>query len=244
MGGQSSSDGSVSELPDGPIDASGLTLRQRKVLEFLRESVEKRGFPPSMREVGAAVGLASTSSVSHQLRTLEKMGFIKRDANRPRALEIFLPETLAARRSYGSVQDPELSIDESGIGDDHPEATYVPLVGRIAAGGPILAEERVEEVLPLPQSLVGDGTLFLLEVRGDSMIDAAICDGDYVVIRQQPVAENGDFVAAMIDGEATVKTFQRRDGRVWLLPHNVAYSPIDGTRSTILGKVTAVLRKV
>ncbi len=118
------------------------------------------------------------------------------------------------------------------------------MVGRIAAGGPILAEERVEEVMPLPKSLVGDGTLFLLEVSGDSMIDAAICNGDYVVIRQQPNAENGEIVAAMLDGEATVKTLQRKGGQVWLLPHNEAYEPIDGTDATILGKVTAVLRRV
>jgi repressor LexA len=117
-------------------------------------------------------------------------------------------------------------------------------VGRIAAGGPILAEERVEEIFPLPRSLVGDGTLFMLEVAGDSMVDAAICNGDYVVIHQQPDADNGDIVAALLDGEATVKTFQRKNGEVWLLPHNDAYDPIDGTHATILGKVTAVLRRV
>ena len=120
----------------------------------------------------------------------------------------------------------------------------MPVVGRIAAGGPILAEERIEDVFPLPRQLVGDGQLFLLEVSGESMIDAAICHGDYVVIRQQPNAENGEIVAAMIDGEATVKTFQRKDGKVWLLPHNDAFEPIDGTNATILGKVTAVLRRV
>ena len=134
--------------------------------------------------------------------------------------------------------------DETGIGDARPAPTYVPMVGRIAAGGPILAEERIEEIMPLPKSLVGGGTLFLLEVTGDSMIDAAICNGDYVVIRQQPSAENGEVVAAMLDGEATVKTFQRKDGQVWLLPHNPAYEPIDGTHATILGKVTAVLRRM
>ncbi|MGA9102379.1 transcriptional repressor LexA, partial [Aeromicrobium sp.] len=138
----------------------------------------------------------------------------------------------------------ESTIDETGIGDARPDATYVPMVGRIAAGGPILAEERIEDVFPLPKSLVGDGTLFLLEVSGDSMIDAAICNGDYVVIRQEQTANNGDIVAALLDGEATVKTFQRKDGQVWLLPHNDDYSPIDGTHATILGKVTAVLRRV
>lgn len=235
---------SISDLPDGPPDESGLTPRQRRILEVLLSSMTERGYPPSMREVGAAVGLSSTSSVSYQLRVLERMGYIKRDPRRPRALEIFLPEVLAARRSIGTVSDPDAVIDPTGAGDLRTPATYVPLVGRIAAGGPILAEERVEDVLPLPTSLVGDGTLFLLQVQGDSMIDAAICDGDFVVIRQQPNAENGEIVAAMIDGEATVKTFSRRDGQTWLLPHNPSYTPIDGTHATILGKVTAVLRKV
>jgi repressor LexA len=232
----------VSELPDGPADSTGLTARQRKVLEFLRDEIETRGYPPSMREIGAAVGLTSTSSVAHQLRALEALGYVKRDPNRPRALEIFLPDVLAARRSMGGAT--ESSFDETGIGDAMPSAVNVPMVGRIAAGGPILAEQRVEEIFPMPKSLVGEGTLFMLEVSGDSMVDAAICSGDYVVIRQQPNAENGEIVAAMLDGEATVKTFQRKDGKVWLLPHNDDYSPIDGTHATILGKVTAVIRRV
>jgi len=228
---------SLRELPDGPVDEmTGLTQRQQLVLIFLRDEIAKRGYPPSMREIGAAVGLASTSSVAHQLRVLEQLGYVKRDPNRPRALEIFLPEVLSARAF--------LHHDETDSGNARPEATYVPVLGRIAAGGPILAEERVEEVMPMPKSLVGDGTLFMLEVRGDSMIDAAICDGDYVVIRQQPSAENGEMVAALLDDEATVKTFQRKDGQVWLLPHNEAYSPIDGTHAQILGKVVAVMRRV
>jgi repressor LexA len=232
----------VSELPDGPPDATGLTPRQQRVLAHIKDSIEKRGYPPSMREIGEAVGLTSSSSVAHQLRVLEEKGFLKRDPNRPRALEVFLPEVMAARRSLGTVE--ETSYDETGIGDAAPPATYVPVVGRIAAGGPILAEERIEAVYPLPKELVGDGTLFLLEVAGDSMVEAAICDGDYVVIRQQPTADNGDIVAALIDGEATVKTFQRKAGQVWLLPHNPAYDPIDGNNATVLGVVTAVLRKL
>ena len=232
----------VTELPDGPPDATGLTPRQQRVLATIKDSIEHRGYPPSMREIGSEVGLTSSSSVAHQLRVLEEKGFLKRDPNRPRALEVFLPEVMAARRSMSSVE--ETSVDETGIGDAAPPATYVPIVGRIAAGGPILAEERIEEVFPLPRSLVGEGTLFMLEVSGDSMIDAAICSGDYVVIRQEQTASNGDIVAAMIDGEATVKTLQRKDGRVWLLPHNPAFEPIDGTHATILGVVTAVLRKV
>jgi len=238
----SRSRGKVTELPDGPPDATGLTPRQQRVLAHIKDSIEKRGYPPSMREIGEAVGLTSSSSVAHQLRVLEEKGFLKRDPNRPRALEVFLPEVMAARRSIGAADDS--SYDETDIGNSVPAATYVPVVGRIAAGGPILAEERIEDVFPLPKQLVGEGTLFLLEVSGDSMVEAAICDGDYVVVRQEQTAENGDIVAALIDGEATVKTFQRKAGQVWLLPHNPSYEPIDGTHASILGIVTAVLRKV
>ncbi|HET7683685.1 MAG TPA: transcriptional repressor LexA [Marmoricola sp.] len=241
-GKRTQSGSNVRELPDAPPDATGLTPRQQRILNVLRDSIEQRGYPPSIREIGDTVGLASSSSVAHQLRTLEQKGFIKRDPNRPRALEVFLPELMAARRSISSADDSD--FDETGIGDAAPPATYVPLLGRIAAGGPILAEENLEEVFPLPRTLVGEGNLFLLEVSGDSMIDAAICNGDYVVVRQAQTAENGEVVAAMIDGEATVKTFQRKGGQVWLLPHNDAYEPIDGTNATILGKVTAVLRRM
>jgi repressor LexA len=234
----------VAELPDGPPDTTGLTPRQQRILNVLRESIERRGYPPSIREIGDLVGLASSSSVAHQLRVLEQKGFIRRDPNRPRAVEVFIPELMAARRAIGAADSGDEAFDPTGIGDAAPVATNVPVVGRIAAGGPILAEERIEDVFPLPKQLVGEGTLFLLEVSGDSMIDAAICNGDYVVVRQQPTAENGEIVAAMIEGEATVKTFQRKDGHVWLLPHNDAYQPIDGTDATILGKVTAVLRRM
>jgi repressor LexA len=219
----------LAELPDGPADATGLTPRQRRVLEVIRDSVERRGYPPSMREIGEAVGLTSTSSVAHQLATLQRKGFLRRDANRPRAVEVTLPAT------------PD---DATGEGDARPTPAYVPVVGRIAAGGPILAEEVVEDVFPLPRQLVGDGQLFLLQVKGDSMIEAAIADGDWVVVRQQPTADNGDIVAAMLDNEATVKTFRRRDGHIWLMPANANYSPIDGDQATILGRVTAVLRRV
>jgi repressor LexA len=242
MTSKSTSRGKVSELPDGPADATGLTPRQQRILAHLKDFMERRGYPPSMREIGDAVGLTSSSSVAHQLKVLEEKGYVRRDPNRPRALEVFLPELMAARRSISAAD--ETPFDETGIGDAMPAAAYVPVLGRIAAGGPILAEEQIEDVFPLPKQLVGDGQLFLLEVRGESMVDAAICDGDYVVIRQQPTANNGEIVAAMIDGEATVKTFQRRDGSVWLLPHNEAFEPIDGTHATILGKVTAVLRRV
>jgi repressor LexA len=218
----------------GASGVAGLTPRQQRVLTTIKDSIEHRGYPPSMREIGERVGLTSSSSVAHQLRVLEEKGYLKRDPNRPRAMSVFSPGEAPG----------QTTADETDIGDARPPATYVPVVGRIAAGGPILADERIEEVMPLPKSLVGDGTLFLLEVAGDSMVDAAICNGDYVVIRQQPNAENGEIVAAMLDGEATVKTLQRKGGKVWLLPHNDAYEPIDGTDATILGKVTAVLRRV
>jgi repressor LexA len=247
----------VTEIPDGPPDEAGLTPRQRRVLEVIRDSVERRGYPPSMREIGEAVGLTSSSSVSHQLAALERKGFVRRDPNRPRAIEVrhpdaaLSPPSTAASRPGDTRPRPtrasvagEDEVDVTGSGDRRPAAAYVPLVGRIAAGGPILAEEMVEDVFPLPKQVVGDGTLFLLQVRGDSMVDAAICDGDWVVVRQQPVAEPGDIVAAMIDGEATVKTFKRRDGHVWLMPHNPAYEPIPGDEATVLGRVTAVLRRV
>ncbi len=219
----------VRELPDGR-PSHVLTMRQRRVLEVIRNAIRDRGYPPSMREIGEKAGLASPSSVAHQLRVLETHGYIRRDPNRPRALEILDPEMETA--------------DVTDSGEERPEPSFVPVVGQIAAGGPILAEEAVEEVFPLPRHIVGDGTLFLLRVVGDSMIDAAICDGDWVVVRQQPTAENGEIVAAMLDNEATVKTFKRKDGHVWLLPHNAAYEPIDGDHAQILGKVTAVLRRV
>jgi repressor LexA len=221
--------GTMHEFPDEATSA--LTVRQRRVLEVIRSAIESRGYPPSMREIGELAGLSSPSSVAHQLRTLESKGYIRRDPHRPRALEVLAP-----------VQD--VVIDETDIGEVRPDPSFVPVLGRIAAGGPILAEQSVEEVFPLPRQIVGEGTLFLLKVTGDSMIDAAICDGDWVVVRQQPTAENGEIVAALLDGEATVKTFKRRDGHVWLLPHNPAYDPIDGDHAQILGKVTAVLRRV
>jgi repressor LexA len=211
-----------------------LTERQRTILEVIRSSVTTRGYPPSIREIGDAVGLTSTSSVAHQLRTLERKGYLRRDPNRPRAVDVRTPEELAA---------PIVATDVAGS-DALPEPTYVPVLGRIAAGGPILAEEAVEDVFPLPRELVGEGSLFLLKVVGESMIDAAICDGDWVVIRQQNVADNGDIVAAMIDGEATVKTFKRSRGQVWLMPHNPLFDPIPGNDAAILGKVVTVIRKV
>jgi repressor LexA len=227
----------VRPFPDQAPDVEGLTARQRRVLEVIRDSVERRGYPPSIREIGDSVGLTSTSSVAHQLVALERKGFLRRDPNRPRAVDVRRP---GEQHSTTRPPDTDAQTDTT----DMPTPTYVPVVGRIAAGGPILAEEAIEDVFPLPRALVGQGTLFLLQVVGDSMVDAAITDGDWVVVRQQPVADNGEIVAAMIDGEATVKTFRRRDGHVWLIPHNSAYAPIPGDDATILGRVVAVLRKV
>jgi repressor LexA len=224
--------GTVTDFPE-PAKTPGLTPRQERILTVIRDSVERRGYPPSVREIGEAVGLASPSSVAHQLTTLQKKGYLRRDPNRPRAVDVRPPDTGATDR-----------VDDAEARAARPTPAFVPVVGRIAAGGPILAEQAVEDVFPLPREIVGEGELFLLKVVGDSMIDAAICDGDWVVVRQQPVAENGEIVAAMIDGEATVKTFRRRDGHVWLLPHNPAYAPIPGDEATVLGRVVTVLRRL
>lgn len=221
------------EAPSGGRSSS-LTERQRTILDVIRTSVTTRGYPPSIREIGDAVGLTSTSSVAHQLRTLEKKGYLRRDPNRPRAVDV---------RGADDATGATVTTDVAGS-DALPEPTFVPVLGRIAAGGPILAEEAVEDVFPLPRELVGEGSLFLLKVVGESMIDAAICDGDWVVVRQQNVADNGDIVAAMIDGEATVKTFKRAKGQVWLMPHNPAFDPIPGNDAVVLGKVVTVIRKI
>jgi repressor LexA len=236
----------VTQFPDRDR-GDGLTARQRRVLEVIRDSVDRRGYPPSMREIGDSVGLASSSSVSHQLNALVAKGYLRRDPNRPRALEVVSPDASPDALGYrggGVIPLGPSFDDETDSGDARPAASYVPVLGKIAAGVPITAEEVVEDVFPLPKQIVGEGQLFLLKVQGDSMVDAAICDGDWVVVRQQPTADNGDIVAAMLDNEATVKTFKRKDGHAWLLPHNDAYDPIDGDHATILGKVTAVLRRV
>jgi repressor LexA len=231
---------SDSQNPDADSDRaprsaeSGLTPRQRTILDVIRASVTDRGYPPSIREIGDAVGLTSSSSVAYQLRSLEKKGYLRRDPNRPRAVDV---------RSADDASRVPVVTDVAGS-DALPEPTFVPVLGRIAAGGPILAEEAVEDVFPLPRELVGEGALFLLKVVGESMVDAAICDGDWVVVRQQNVADNGDIVAAMIDGEATVKTFKRTGGQVWLMPHNPAFDPIPGNDAAVLGKIVTVIRKI
>jgi repressor LexA len=208
-----------------------LSDKQLAILEVIQRSIARYGYPPSMREIGDAVGLKSLSSVTHQLNQLELSGYLRRDAGKTRAMEVLidLPGT--------STENPDSG---PAVGD----AAMVPLLGRIAAGVPITAEQQVEEIFPLPRQLVGKGDLFMLKVSGESMIDAAICDGDWVVVRSQATADNGDIVAAMLDGEATVKTFRQRDGHTWLLPRNSAFEPILGDDSVVLGKVVAVLRAV
>ncbi|WP_405165711.1 transcriptional repressor LexA [Nocardia sp. NBC_01499] len=228
---------------DTAVTGADLTVRQRKVLDVIRSSVSERGYPPSIREIGDAVGLTSTSSVAHQLRALERKGFLRRDPNRPRAVDVRGLDEVG--RAVTSLHAATVDESESGAADpSRPTPTFVPVLGRIAAGGPILAEQAVEDVFPLPRELVGEGSLFLLKVVGQSMIDAAICDGDWVVVRQQNVADNGDIVAAMIDGEATVKTFKRTGKDVWLMPHNPVFEPIPGNDAQVLGKVVTVIRKI
>ena len=216
----------VTQIPDSTPDSDGLTDRQRRILEVIQEAVRDRGFPPTIREIGEACGLTSPSSVSHQLATLEKKGYLKRDPKSPRAIDVVLPD-------LGFSPAPEL-----------PTAAYVPLVGQIAAGGPILAQESIESIYALPKEIVGNGETFMLKVVGDSMIDAAICHGDLVVVQKQPDADNGDIVAALLDDEATVKTLKRKDGHVWLMPQNPDYQPINGDQARIMGKVVAVIRKI
>lgn len=222
-------DAPVSELVVLADSHSGLTARQRAILEFIHSSLEERGYPPSVREICEGVGLKSTSSVHAQLQSLEAKGFLRKETARPRAL--------------GFTRDLETGLELA------PEQTRnVPLVGEIAAGNPILAEERVDAVYPLPRQLVGDGTLFMLKVRGESMIDAGVFDGDLVVVREQPTVEQGEMCAALVDGEATVKFFRRtKGGDVFLDPANEAFEPIPVDRlsdTRIMGKVVTVMRAI
>jgi repressor LexA len=207
-----------------------LTEVQQKIQAYIEYSLDSRGVPPSMREICDNTGLSSTSSVSHQLSQLERAGYIKRHANTARTLEI-------VKRLTPELDAPPILATSDSV-------RMVPLVGRIAAGVPITADQHVDDVVALPDQLVGSGDLFMLKVVGDSMVDAAICDGDFVVVRQQKTADNGDIVAAMLDDEATVKVFKQRDGHTWLLPQNTAYEPILGDHATILGKVVTVLRSI
>ncbi|MET7418970.1 transcriptional repressor LexA [Dactylosporangium sp. NPDC005555] len=266
-----------------------LSDRQRRVLTVIRGWVEEHGYPPTVREIGAAVGLVSTSSVAHHLKSLERLGYLRRDSLRPRALDARADACTDGRRAAadplggaridgragrfgviaGGLSDGRAGgpgdrrrggwadgrsggwpgardgADGGSPGAHRDAGVSVPVLGAIAAGQPILAEEQAEDELTLPSSIVGHGSLFALRVKGDSMIEAAICDGDFVVVRRQPVADNGDIVAAMIDGEATVKVYRRRDdGHVDLVPRNQAYDVIPGDEAVILGRVVSVLRRL
>ncbi len=205
-----------------------LTDRQRQILDYITRTVAERGYPPSVREIGEAVGLSSPSTVHSHLSSLAKAGYLRRDPSKPRAIEVL-----------GDDRDPEADLLRAPVRD-------VPLVGRIAAGSPILAEEDIEQIYPLPTELVGDDPVFMLEVRGDSMVDAGILDGDYVVVRRQPTAHDGEIVAALVDGEeATVKRLQRLDGRIVLRSENPAYPPMVFSQGVeILGVVVALLRRL
>lgn len=252
-GGRAATSTRPSSTPTLQQVVAGLDERSHAVYVAVRDAVSDHGYPPSMREIGQMVGLNSPSSVKHQLDKLERLGLVRRDPNRPRALEVIEPEVEPARPDAPAPEPgPWLTAAPTGPRAKHlsdvplEEAVAVPLVGRIAAGSPILAEQEVEEIVPLPRRLTGEGTLFMLEVHGDSMVDAAICDGDWVVVRSQPDAANGEIVAAMIEDvagpSATVKVLSRKDGHQWLLPRNPSYAPIPGDQATIMGKVVTVLR--
>lgn len=216
------------DTPEAPEQAP-LTERQRAILDVIQASIDERGYPPSVREIGDAVGLSSSSSVHAQLESLESRGYLRREGSKGRAMELGRDPVTNLTRRPGSSRN-------------------VPLVGEIAAGAPLVAEERVETVLPLPKELVGDGELFMLTVRGDSMIEAGVLDGDLVVVRAQPRVEQGEMCAALIDGEATVKSFRRtRSGEVFLDPANPSYEPIPVRPDQdvrVLGKVVSVLRSI
>ncbi|KXA17303.1 transcriptional repressor LexA [Gardnerella vaginalis] len=234
------------ELSDSAAhNNESLTDRQRKIMDAIQQCLEEHGFPPSFREIGEAVGLRSPSSVKHQLRALEMKGLIRISANKGRAIEVIGDFLQKNKEKAQELLAKQSAIDVSMYNSESLINSHdVPLVGRIAAGAPITAEQHVEDVMRLPERLTGSGNLFMLEVHGDSMIDAAICDGDYVVVREQNEATNGDIVAALLDNEATVKTFRKENGHVWLMPHNPAYSPIDGSHAKIMGKVVTILRKI
>ncbi len=236
---------------------SKLTERQAAVLSCIRTHMLRNHYAPTIREIGDEVGLSSTSSVKYQLDTLADLGYLRRDTRRPRTMELTdlgmnydgknVPASPAQPatpklRSVSTTASSNTLVDLGESTETIAEPINVPVVGRIAAGAPILADQLIEDVFPIPRQLTGEGELFALRVSGDSMVDAAICDGDWVVVRRQPVAENGEIVAAMLDGEATVKVFQKRDGHILLLPRNEAYSPIPADDVEILGRVVTVLR--
>ncbi|APT87009.1 MULTISPECIES: transcriptional repressor LexA [Corynebacterium] len=224
----------------GKPDITKLSDRQRRILDVIHDAVMLRGYPPSIREIGDAAGLQSTSSVAYQLKQLEEKGFLRRDPNKPRAVDVRHLDTEHSSRTKRHT--PAASTPPA---EDASVVSYVPVVGRIAAGSPITAEENIDTYFPLPGDILGGGELYMLKVVGDSMRDAGILNGDWVVVRSQSVAEEGEFVAALLDGEeATVKEFHRDSSGIWLLPHNEAYSPIKGDEADIMGKVVSVFRRL
>jgi len=238
-----------------------LTPRQRDVLDAIEGFRRKHQYGPSVREIGQVIGLGP-SGVQHHLQVLRQKGWLRESAGQARTSVVLAPghpvvEVIEARQATGAIRAAKSRESRkarhprvtAGSAETLPtagvqNAAYVPLVGEIAAGYPKDAKQSVEDVFPLPKQLVGEGDLFLLKVVGDSMIDAAIADGDWVVVREQQVAENGEIVAAMIEGEATVKSYRMSDDHIWLIPHNPAFAPIPGDGATILGKVVSVLRRV
>jgi len=226
--------------PGTRINHDGLTQRQQQILDIIRSHTRRHGFPPSMREIAAGAGLLSTSSVSHQIRALEKKGFLRQDPQRPRAYVLADARLDTGADEDGAGGGREARLEREG----ERQAVTVPLVGRIAAGVPITAEEMIEDTLVLPVQVVGAGRLFAVTVVGDSMRDAHIEDGDVVVVRAQDTADDGDIVAAMLEGEATVKRLSHDGGHVWLNPANPSYAPIPGDDAVVLGKVVSVLRRL
>jgi repressor LexA len=231
----SSATASGAEPPDQPDPGQVLSWRQRKILQVIRDFGQRHGYAPTLREIGKAAGLASASSVSYQLSILQSKGYLRRDVGRPRTVEVRLPG------------QPTIRFEAEDLLNAPPDgAAYasVPMIGTVAAGDFYQADQEIGDSFMLPKQLVGEGELFLLTVVGDSMINAAIADGDWVVVRRQRTAQSGDIVAAMVDGEATIKTYKHTDNQVWLIPHNPDYEPILGNNATILGKVVTVLRRV
>lgn len=228
-------------MEDSPASPTSVTDRQLRILAHIHSHASAHSYPPSLREIATAVGLASPSTVKHHLDALERAGFLQRIPGLPRALEV----SERGRDLLGhSTPASDVVTVEVPIAHVNEEGSSIPLVGRIAAGTPITAEQYIEDVFQLPTRLTGHGDLFMLEVHGDSMVDAGILDGDYVVVRAQNTANDGEIVAAMIEEEATVKVLSHRAGHVWLLPRSPNHAPIPGDSATILGRVVTVLRSL
>ena len=213
-----------------------LSKRQTAIYEYICTYTKERGYPPSVREIGAAVGLASPSTVHMHLKVLQERGYIKRDSKKPRTIEVVSNEHSSTDESGEKLASPVQDTDKNEM--------HLPLVGRVAAGVPILAEQNVEETLTLPTSIVGDDSSFILRVHGESMINAGIFDGDYIVVKEQSDAHDGEIVVALIDDSATVKTFYRERDRVRLQPENDTMEPIYAENPRILGHVTALIRSM